>query len=63
MSTISWKDLDFAEVPGIMHFNDMTLMLDEEHIRKWKDDPDGRYSLKPQDIAGHAELDKFFPSL
>lgn len=64
MPTIGWRDAAFATSESLICYRDYVVRICEEHIEQWKDDPDGRFKLKP--VSGNstaAELDKFFPSL
>ncbi len=64
MPTIGWRDTAFATTEGPNRYRGYTIRVCAEHIERWRDDPDGRFKLKP--ISGNstaAELDKFFPSL
>jgi hypothetical protein len=63
MSTVTWKDLEFASVPGAINFRDRLLNVGEDHIARWQEDPDGRYSLKQSTEGSDPQLDRFFPSL
>ena len=64
MSTVGWKDLAFTQTPGPTSFGDHMLVVTEEHIARWKDDPDGRYAMMPSaESASPIDLGKFYPSL
>jgi hypothetical protein len=64
MSTVSWKDVAFTETAGLVSYGDVTLNVTNEHITRWKEDPDGRYAvMATPDEASPADLGKFYPSL
>ena len=64
MSTVSWKDVAFTETAGPASFGDLTLTIKEEHIVRWKEDPDGRYAVMPApEGISPVDLGKFYPSL
>jgi hypothetical protein len=64
MSTVSWKDLAFTETAGPATFGDWTLTVKDEHIARWKEDPDGRYAvMATPDGVSPVDLGRFFPSL
>jgi hypothetical protein len=64
MSTISWKDVTFTETAGPIRHGDVTLNVTENHIARWKEDPDGRYAvIAAPDDASPVDLGKFYPSL
>ncbi|GGD28504.1 hypothetical protein [Aureimonas glaciei] len=64
MSTVSWKDVTFTETAGPICRGDVTLDITEDHIARWKEDPDGRYAVMAvSDYVSPVELGKFYPSL
>jgi hypothetical protein len=64
MSTVSWKDVAFTETAGPAEFGGQTITIKDEHIVRWKDDPDGRYAtMELRDGAPTVDLGKFYPSL
>ena len=64
MSTVSWKDVAFTETAGPASFGDQTLTIRDEHIARWRDDPDGRYAVTPSpEGVSPVDLGKFYPSL
>ena len=64
MSTVSWKDVAFTETPGPTSFGELTFTLKDEHIARWKEDPDGRHAVMPTpEGVSPVDLGKFYPSL
>lgn len=64
MSTVSWKDVAFTENAGPASFGDLTLTIKDEHVVRWKEDPDGRYAVMPApEGVSPVDLGKFYPSL
>ena len=41
MFAIRWSDVGCAEEPGEQEIEDLTLSVEQEHIARWKADPEG----------------------
>ncbi|MBC8129571.1 MAG: hypothetical protein H7Y08_04530 [Rhizobiaceae bacterium] len=66
MPTIGWADVDWKDRAGHVAYRDMTLVLRDEHIAGWKDDPEARYAVdvaEGADGSKRGELVKLYPSL
>jgi len=64
MQTVSWKDISYTEVAGPTSFGNLALRITDEHIARWKEDPDGRYAVMPApEGVSPVDLGKFYPSL
>lgn len=64
MPTISWKDVAFTEKPGQFCLRERTVLIEPEHVARWKGDPDGRFSFSaPAHGDMPAQLVRFYPSL
>lgn len=64
MSTIAWRDAAYTEASGPVRFRNLTVHIGPQHVAQWKDDPDGRFGVKPSTVdPTKAELGRFFPSL
>ena len=64
MPTIGWRDVAHAEISGPVRFRSLTVQIRPEHLAMWKDDPDGRFSVRlSSSDPTRGELGKFYPSL
>ncbi len=45
MFAIRWSDVGYAEEPGEQQIEALTITVEQEHIARWKADPEGIWEI------------------
>ncbi len=51
MFAIRWSDVGYAEEPGEQQIEALTITVEQEHITRWKADPEGIGAPQPRSAS------------